>query len=315
MYEQEISKLSNGQYSITLPPTWVDKYYSEQDKLISLKEYKNNLVLYLNQNYSQNSVAYINFNSISLKLFNKLVISHYLKNYPKIIIKGKDLDSRFEYIKTYVKKLPGMQIISITSNSIELKNDTNLKGIDIINLISNIENCITSMYKQLQNTDPKKTYFQIQELDTSINELYLLIKKCLNYSTQEEIDIEIVSKSLTFSKIIAAYEKIGDIIKRISRYYKTHIDNPEEIVPLVNSTIEQIMLYHEQIIIFKNKCNNKYEFLNRLQDSKNSILREIDERSNLRDINYTLELVISQLAKDILGEYEKIIETIIDSCE
>ena len=169
------------------------------------------------------------------------------------------------------------------------------------------------MYQQLQHIEPKKKYYQIQELDISINELYLLAKKYLNYATQIEINVEVVSNALIYSKIISSYEKIGDIIKRISRYYKMHIENPQEIIPRINPTINHINSYHNAIVNFKKKHNNEYENLNSLQDTKNSILREVEETSNLKKYNYTLELVISQLIKDILGEYDKIIETIIDS--
>lgn len=315
MKEKKVFQTSEENLAIELPHNWIKQNDISSKNVLQCREYKHSLLILHDKITLKQTIGHIDFDSISLKLFNKLLISYYLKNISDIKITGEELENRFEHVKTYVKKLPGLQIVNITSKSIDLKNEINLKHICVKSLISNVENCLSSMYKQLQCVEPKKVYFQIQELDISINEIYLLIKKYLNFATQIEIDIEIVSKALSYSKIISAYEKIGDILKRISRYYKTHIENPEEIIPLINPTIDLIIQYHDDVIHFKNKSKDKYESLNALQNTKNSILREIEEKSNLRNSNYTLELVISQLIKDVLGEYDKIIESIIDTHE
>lgn len=314
MSVRKLIKFGPSSYGISIPLDWIEKHKIDDTNSLYFKDNDSYISYYLEDpKKNLKKEAIIDFDSLSLKLFNKLLVSYYLRNFPSIIIKGESIDERFEQIKTYVDKLPRLEVTTIKSNSLMLHNATDFQNINIDELIINIENSVISMLETLKEKDFKRSYSKIQMLDTSINQMYFLGTKILNYSIEVEQNYNVIKNIIYYTKIINLTEKIGDNIKRISRYYKLHLTNPE-ILKDINPTIELLIEYQNLITNFKIKKNGaQNEILNSLQDKKNSILKDVEEKNNLREENYQLELVISHIIKDILGLYDEIIVITIDT--
>ncbi|MFP4402353.1 MAG: AbrB/MazE/SpoVT family DNA-binding domain-containing protein [Candidatus Nanoarchaeia archaeon] len=315
MYPRKLIEFGPSSYGITLPIEWLNSHKLNVDDNIYVKTTTNSITLYpQNHSPSLSKTITIDFDSLSLKIFNKVLISYYLKNYKTINIKGEDVAERFEQIKSYINKLPHLEIISIEDNNISLDNTFKFEGVGIDEQVTHMSQCICSMYDSLCVKNIHTSFEKIQTLDTSINTIYFLATKILNYSIEVEEDFKIIMSTTYYSKILSQYEKIGDNMKRISRYLKQYSQELSDLNshPLTQ-LFQELKQFHLMISNYSHsQQENNYQSLNSINDKKNSILRELEEIVTKSSHFYELELVISQLIKDILGLYDEILVITID---
>lgn len=315
MHPRKIVQIGPSAYGISLPLDWLDTQKLQVDDSVYVKSHNSFITIYpKNISTSYSKSVTIDFDAISLKIFNKVLISYYLKNVKTINISGENVNDRFEQIKTYIDKLPYIEIISIEDNTISLENRIEFEGTNLDEQISNMSQCICSMYDSLSIDNMHKSFEKIQTLDTSINKIYFLTTKVLNYSIEIEEDFKVATTITYYSKILTQYEKIGDNVKRISRYL---IQYSDELSRLNSHPITQLLLelkqFHTMISNYNGSVyTNDYIQLNTINDKKNSLLRELEDSLSKKTGLYELELVISQLIKDILGLYDEILVITID---
>ena len=314
MEKRKVIKLGPSSYAITLPASWVDKFNIADTKTITLVEHNGYLSIHPNIEENNTRQTTIEFSDMSLKVFNKLLISHYLKNYSRICILGEEVSQYFEQIKQYVEKLPHLEIVSINDTSIILEDSSRFQGLKIEEVFTTFEDVITCMISTLNIQNPIEMFTKMQILDKSVNKAYFKSIKALNYHLHRQEDFEIIKNSVYVMKIVSSYEIIGDNLKRISRYVRQHSQetNPFSFGNIVVSLEHLLQL---TISYRKNTKHAKSQTLNELNTKKMTILREIDEKleESAQLENYQLELVVFQLIKDILGSFDEIITANIDA--
>ena len=316
MEQRKVIKLGPSSYAITLPAQWVEEYNISQERAEYIQNHKEFLTVYHKQKIEsdEKKEMTIRFDSISLKVFNKLLISYYLKNYSRIKIVGEQVNSHFEQVKLYIDKLPHLEILSIKGDEIILEDSSRFQGLKIEDIFESLEGMLKSMFTCLEIADSQEAFIKMQILDKSVNKTYFKCIKALNYYIQKQEDFDIVKLSVYYMKIATLYEKTGDNLKRITRYLKQYAQNDVsfsfgDIVTSIEQVLELIISYR------KSTALRKSEILSELNDKKMSILREIDERTheNPSSGNYNLELVVFQLVKDILGSFDEAIIANVDA--
>ncbi len=312
MEQRKIIKLGPSSYAITLPASWVESNNISDLKFVNVKEHDTFLTV-MTPRAEEKKEIIIYFDSLSLKIFNKLMISYYLKNYSKIIIKGEGVNTQFEQIKVYVDKLPHLEVISIEDKRLVLEDTARFEGSKIEDSFSTLENSLLSMLNCLEIKNVQEMYLKMQILDKSVNKTYFKCIKALNYYTSRRENFDIISKAVYYMKIATLYEKIGDNLKRVSRYLKRYIKDEQPVFDFGDITISLQLILKDIIEYRSSTSKNKSNILGHLNDKKMSILREIEERTEMTSTHYQVELVIFQFIKDTLGSFDEVIIANVDA--
>jgi len=110
MEPRKIIKFGTSSYVITLPLEWMKNNDLNKGDIVSLTKNNNSLLITLNKNIEE-KCGEINFEGKSLKLFNRELISYYLKNYKYLKIIGKNILERIEEIRILKNKLSSLDKI------------------------------------------------------------------------------------------------------------------------------------------------------------------------------------------------------------
>ena len=330
MDSRPLVKIGPDSYGVTIPKQWIEEFKLVENSSLFLKNHTSFISIHLQNDKKDSKNAIISFDEISLKIFNKILISYYIRNYETIVIKGKSVNERIEHIKSYISKLPSLEIIEIHKEEIILHNpNSNHKSLK--KLTSLMINSIHSMYELLIETNQEQysnNHSKVKLLDFTLNQLYFSSIKLLNYKIEIEQDFVILKNVSYYIRIVNLLEKIGDILKRISKYEdskrKLNYENEDEELPTQNPATNVIKIelfhalkmYHESFnCLDGNSKSIQNSLLNEIQDKKNSILKILEDYtySPYQDPNqYQIQLVVSQLIKDLLGTYDEILIITID---
>ncbi len=309
MENRKIIKFGNSSYVLTIPQDWIKKHNLGKGNEVNITQNDNSLIISLEKE-KEERIAQINLDNKPLKLFNRELISYYLKNYKTIKINGKDVIERLEEIKILKEKLSSVEIVEISKDHITLKDLTNTSELDLCKLIREIIEMEKMLLKELIEFDKKSNnQFFISSLDSNINKLTFLAQKAINYNMDSLNDTQQIKDSIHYHRIVSSLETIGDIAKRVARYLK---DIKKEHMHHIGTTLKNMENYFTFITNLLEKNINIQNNLKLHLDKKQSLLRDFETlREDLKD-NVNLYLVITQLFKDILGQLDTITLSIID---
>jgi len=302
--KRKIVKLGNSSYVITLPKEWVKKNNIDSNSKIDLDTFDDNIIISLSTQKPEKEYI-INYQEYPLKVLIKKIISVYLKNYEKIIIRGKRVSENLETIKQILSKINLLQIYEISEDEIILKDLSDTRDLDILELLKTIEKTINKIFGEL--TSEEINFKFITELDSNINKLTYLCFKHINSKLDDLKEKDFIKNTVNYWRIIFSLENIGDILKRIARYvhYENYKLNPE-----IKNLIELTRSYFNKLL--DNIENRDKKVFSELLDDKQRILREIEELKLKHKDTLNLFLVITQLIKDILGKLDLIMVSVID---
>ena len=309
---RKIIKFGASSYVVTIPYDWMRKNGLDKGDELNLSKGESSLIFSVKKDLVEKR-AVININKKPLKLFNRELISYYLKNYKYIDIVGDEVLDRIDQIKVFQEKLSSVEITEINENKIVLKDLTSPNELNFNNLLNEIVEMCKMLFSQIVKDDDSskigQKHFFISQLDSNINKLTFLAYKSINYNLDTILDPEKLKNSIHYWRIISALEHIGDIIKRIARYMR---NAQSEQIHYINNVFRQVENYFEFVTTL---LNPKVKLENNLVlslDKKQSLLREVESlKSDLKsDLN--LYLVISQLFKDIIGQLDQITLSITD---
>jgi phosphate uptake regulator len=311
MEKRKIIKFGNSSYVITLPNEWLEKNKLDKGDTVYLNPFEDTIVIKSKLEKDEKR-ATINLNKKPLKLFNKELISYYLKNYKFIEIIGDNLFEKLDQIKVFQEKLSSVEIVELSEEKIVLKDLTSPESLDINSLFEEliemekllIENLIT-IFKE---KDSKKQSF-INMLDKNINKLTFLAYKAINYNLDNINDSNLIRDSIYFWRMISSFEQIGDILKRIGRYVISCKDfNSDKLIPI----LIELKDYFNFITSLYKVNTNLEKNLEVYLDKKQSLLRSLENIKSEYQKDINTFLVIQQLLKDTVGQLDIIILSIID---
>jgi len=313
MDSRKIIKFGTSSYVVTLPNVWLKENNLKKGDEINLCNSKNLLVFSLKKE-NEERVAKINLENKPLKLFNRELISYYLKNFKIIEIIGTNLLDKIEQIKVFKEKLSSVEIVEISNEKIILKDLTSPQELDLLRIVSDLINMEKMLFSNLIkiNLDHNikiKKYSILTQLDSNINKLSFLAFKAINYNLDHIFDPEQVKDSIHYWRIVSSFEHIGDIIKRIARYLRN--DN-SEVISHFTKLFQDVSQYFDFIAKFLTKEIKLENNLKIHLDKKQSLLREFELIRTSMKSNLNLYLVLTQLLKDILGQLDIVVLSIID---
>ena len=309
MEPRKIIQFGNSSYVITLPQDWMKENNLDKGDKLNLVDGGESLILSVHDKKKIEKTAEISFDDIPLKLFNKELISYYLKNFKYIKIKSENAIEKLEQIRVLKDKLSSVEITEITEDYIMLKDLTSPEELNVNKLTNEIVKMGKILFSELKKeTEGKSKYFLITNLDKNINKLTFLAYKAINYNLDTWKNPSAVKDTHYLRKIISSLEMMGDIIKRVARYLKDDDVTTKKFFPI----LAELESYYDFVTGLIDPEIDLDENLRTYLDKKQSLLKSIDfARENFEE-NINLYLVISQLLKDILGKLDNLLLGIID---
>ncbi len=312
MESRKIIKFGNSSFVITLPNEWMKDNKLEKGDEVNLGVSNKTLTISTKED-NEEKRAIIDITNKPLKLFNRELISFYLKNYKFIEIIGDDVLDRIDQIKIFQDKLSSVEIVEINDDKIVFKDLTAPSELNLQNLINEITDMVKMLFAQLIKSDETQKkhakHFFISQLDSNINKLTFLAFKAINYNLDTISDPIQVKGSIHYWRLVASFETIGDIIKRIARYLR-NIDDAQ-----TTSLIPILINVESYFSFITNLLGEEVNLQNNLKlylDKKQSLLRDIENLRTKAAASANVTLVITQLYKDILGQLDTVILSIID---
>jgi phosphate uptake regulator len=251
---RKLIKFGNSSHILSLPKGWLKKNKLKKGDLVYFSENGNNeLVLspQLKEEDHEDEITIVDNNDIK-ELYRKL-IANYIAGYDLINIRF-NTPERLEIIKTYLASLTGFEIIEQNSDHIKVKDLLDIKEVYMEKVIRRMDALIRSVMEDTKLSHKKNNYESIYKRDFEINKLtflsYRLIKKCTHYPKLAQL-IGIKYDRLIDEWMLVFYlEKLGDEVKRISRYLTRLKARSEKIKDV-------IALYSEACNDY-NRCMNAY---------------------------------------------------------
>lgn len=307
MNKRKIIKFGNSSFVITIPNTWLKSNNLDKGDEINFIETEDTLI-YTTKKPEEKDTVSLNIDSLPLKIFNKILISYYLKNYKYIKIQGEKVIERLEEIRVFKEKLPSIEIYEIGKDYLILKDMSSPEKLDIETLIEKIVGILNLLFEEI--IEERRNSF-IMQLDSNVNKLTFLSYKTINCNLKKQEKLQENQNVIYNWRIISNLENIGDILKRVSRYINNNKDAEKDI--LIKKMILTVKEYFNFITSLLNKEINIENNLLLYLDKKQSVLKEIEDyREKFSQNNLNLYLLITQLLKDIIGNLDTITLSIID---
>lgn len=304
MVKRKIIKFGNSSYVLTLPNQWLKKNDLGKGDELNVSLSKNSLLVFLKDKSRRDEIE-IKIDDLPLKLFNKKLISYYLKNVKRIKISGKNVIERLEEIRIFKEKLSSIEIYEIGKDFILLKDLSEPKKLNVNNLISKMINIIKILFDEIVL---ENRHSFIAQLDSNVNKLTFLTYKTINYNLEINQDLEITKNAIYLWRIVDSIEAIGDILKRVERYMNLHKKNIDSVRVLINS----LKIYYEFVTDLLSTQVNIDNNMKLYLDKKQSLLREFENFKESQVENQNVYLVLTQMLKDVIGKLDIIMLSIID---
>lgn len=306
MVERKIIKFGASSFVLTLPTEWVKKNKLEKGDSIDLQESQNKLIITTEKDSLEEKEVEININDMPLKIFNKKLISYYLKNYKFIKIKGEKVIERLEELRVFKEKLSSIEIYEIGKDFILLKDLSDPQALNVENMIQKIIGIEKILFDEIIENNRHNF---ISQIDSNINKLTFLIFKTINYHLEKREKTYEVKNSIYLWRIVSSLESIGDIIKRVAMYLERCEDKNSHNMVLMLRELKSYFEFITSLLVKDIKLENNLKLY---LDKKQSLLKEFEENRIKFQDNINLYLVVSQLLKDIVGELDTITLSIID---
>lgn len=309
MEERKIIKFGNSSYVITLPSDWIEKHNLKKGDSLNVCLKNDSILIKKKTQETKQKEAIIKMDDLPLKIFNRKLISYYLKNYSTIILEGENLLEKIEQIKIFKEKLSSIEITKLSNTQIILRDLTSQNELDIKKLINKIIDMETVLFEEVIKEDAQKKTYIIGQLDKNINKLTFLSFKAINYNLEKWENPQQIEDSNFYWRIVVAFEQIGDILKRIARYLRNETQNTCHNISIILNSVKEYFFFITNLL---NKDINLDNNLKLQLDKKQSLLKDLEElRDKMKD-NLNLYLVTSQLIKDVIGQLDNIALSVID---
>jgi len=247
MEYRKLIKFGNSSHVISLPKDWLDRqgikkgdviYFEENengDMIISSKEYKDT---------DEGKNLKINIDGLSDKEIQLEIVSGYIKEFRKIILKGNEIKNKATEIRKILHELIGIEIIEQTKSKIVAKDFLNICEIKLEDLRKRLNSVVMNMIKYSKLGGDESNYKDIKNRDYDANKFTYVLLRVIRRGLEKPN----IRKSIGLTKLelaheqhtVLAMERIADITKWISR--TDHEAN------LTNKEIEELNKIHTIIL-------------------------------------------------------------------
>ncbi len=259
---RRLIKFGPASYVVSLPRSWVDENGLSKGDLIYFTKTSNNEFLITHQQKEtkkEPKIIAISIDKKGIKDLKRELLSGYIAGFDVIKLQGKNEIKFSNELRDIIRDLTTLDIIEQTKNSIVAKDFLNLEKISLEELIRRMDLIIRSMIEDNKFHNNKIKLNKVYAMDTELNRitfmLFRFIKKALNDGNLANTFGLTPDDLLGLWQMASNLEKIGDEVKRVSRFLKIASLNHEEFEKLMEiySLIEQEYLSTMKAYYNKNR--------------------------------------------------------------
>ncbi len=242
MEYRRLISFGKSSFVVSLPKEWINQNTLKKGDLVYLQESGPNLLLSKKDSdekvEEREKIIYVD--GKSEYTIEREVCSTYIQNYPRIILRGREIKNKVKELQRIVQSLIALEIMEQTSDTIIAKDFLNMDSVSVEELIRKMDLVTRTMIKEAQQIFVEDNYDSINERDHDVNRLYFLLYRSVLYNMRNPMkalrNFKLSGLDLLRSHFIGFYiEAIADEVRRTVRHIHA--------LKMPASTQEQIQQY------------------------------------------------------------------------
>lgn len=225
---RKLVKSGLASYVVALPKEWIDKNKLKKGDLLYIDEKNSEELIVstkLKESPREKTEIVINIDGKPNHLIFREISSAYIHNFFRIIIKGKELVKKVEYIKKILQGMAAVEVIDESSERVIVRDFLDIKDVSINDLIRRMDNITRSMIIDARQCLVDHELCDVVYLrDTDVNRLNFLIKKIIREYYKDHGKLKTGEldnlKALEMWGVNMHIEKIADETKAICILFK-----------------------------------------------------------------------------------------------
>lgn len=234
---RKLIKFGNSSHVISIPNKWLKKNRLNKGDVLFLEENGNNEIIITSNNDTNKTEK---FSSIVIDTKNKsmldikrLIISYYINDYRIIKIVGPNVEKYLKYVRDILNNLVAIEIIEQSKNRIVAQDFLKIRDTSFEKIIRRIDTIIRSIFIDINFETKEDNYESIVLRDSDINKLVYMGFRVIKRALKDPSVIKDLNATplqlLDYWLILLKLEKIGDSLKRISRYLRSFDTNKKQV--------------------------------------------------------------------------------------
>jgi len=228
MEYRRLISFGKSSFVVSLPKAWISQNTLKKGDLIYLQENGPNLLLSKKDNEEKNEekekIIYIDGKSDFT--IEREVCSTYIQNYPRIVLRGKEIKNKVKELQHIVQSLIALEIMEQTSDTIVAKDFLNMDSVSVEELIRKMDLVTRTMMKEAQQIFTEDNYESLNERDHDVNRLYFLLYRTILYNLRNPMkalkNFKLSGLDLLRVHFIGFYiEAIADEVRRATRHARS----------------------------------------------------------------------------------------------
>src|SRR3989344_8213067 len=225
MEYRRLISFGKSSFVVSLPKEWVGQNSLKKGDLVYLQESGPNLLLSKKENdekgEEREKIIYVDGkNAFTIE---REVCSTYIQNYPRIILRGKEVKSKVKELQRIVQSLIALEIMEQTSDTIIAKDFLNMDSVSVEELIRKMDLITRTMIKEAQVIFEEDNYESLNNRDQDVNRLYFLLYRSTLYNLRNPMkalrNFKLTGVDLLRTQFIGFYiEAIADEVRRTVRH-------------------------------------------------------------------------------------------------
>ncbi|MEM3972014.1 MAG: phosphate uptake regulator PhoU [Saccharolobus sp.] len=305
MEVRRVQKFGKSTLMVSLPAEWVkeiglspgESVYLEVDEDGSLKVYPPNL----KTESSSKEMKVLVGNSIQGEIVSRVIYSLYILGYDKIDIEGKGgifTEDVLRKIKDTIRNLIGLEIVSQTTDFIQIQSFLDPTKYTMNNLINRLSNSIKQMlhYLDLGIKESSRTFLQeVVELEREIDRLY--------YLALRQLLLAQMNRSLAYMIGVKRIQIVGNriLIKAIEEAADEISEIALDLLSLHPSDLEELKKFWDKINMYIEQTSSVIDHAVKVLSKEDIVLinEVMEELRTLRRVLMTETLMAEEILKEI----------------
>lgn len=260
MEYRKLISFGKSSYVVSLPKGWVVQNKLKKGDLIYFEENGSNLLIRKEEDKSTKiePEKLIMIDRRSDLSIQREVCSAYIRNYHKIVLKGKEVKTRIKSLQRIIQSLIALEIMEQSSEMIVARDFLNMDSVSISELLHKMDLLTRTMFKEAADPSEGDNYENLNERDKDVNRLYFLLYRGVLYYLEHPLKILKTVKANT-SEILAWYfaafyiEAVADEIRRTVRYSRL-LKADQKLLSQIQTLLNDLENYYVQSMkAFSNK--------------------------------------------------------------
>lgn len=277
---RKIISFGKSSFVVSLPKVWINQNKLKKGDLIYLEENGPKLLLSKKEaeDKKEEKEKIIYIDGKTTFAIGREVCATYIQNYPRIILKGKDIKNKVKELQGVIQSLIALEIMEQTSDTIIAKDFLNMDTVSVEELIRKMDVVTRTMMKEACTIFTEDTYESLNERDHDVNRLYFLFYRTILYNLENPLralkNLKLSGVELLRIKFIGFYiEEIADEIRRTARYAHLLKISPQKQKQISDFLLKMNAYYTETM---KAAYNKDIDLAFRLSEQKKQYDQELE---------------------------------------